>query len=557
MIYTADFETTTDPNDCRVWAVALCEVGNTNNFWYDNSIDSLMDFCYRHEKNLTLYFHNLKFDGEFIIYWLFHHGYKFVKDRKDLCTKSFTTLISDRNVFYTIKICFLKTDKEEKYVEILDSLKILPMGVEQIAKTFGLKISKLIIDYKEYRPVGHKLSKEEIAYIKNDVTIVAQAIEKLHDLELKKMTTGANALFDYKKGISVKKFNKLFPKPQYDYEVRQSYRGGFTYLNPKFKSVDVGDGIVLDVNSLYPSVMYYEKMPYGEGIRFEGEYKYDKVYDLYIQLFSCQFELKKDKIPTIQLKNDLSFNPIEYLESSEGEYITLCMTNVDLKLFLEQYDVYDITYHSGWKFKSSDQLFRRYIDKWNNVKIQATIDGNKGLRQIAKLMLNSLYGKFALNPNVRSKYPYLGDDDIIHYTNGKEEKRNPIYIPVGTFITSWARNKTIRSAQSVYDRFIYADTDSLHLVGTHLPDNLEISETKLGAWKLENEFTRARFLRQKSYIEEINGELKITCAGMPKGCYQYVNWDNFKIGNQFDGKLRISHTQGGIVLLDSPHTLRE
>ena len=117
MIYTADFETTTDPNDCRVWAVALCEVGNTNNFWYDNSIDSLMDFCYRHEKNLTLYFHNLKFDGEFIIYWLFHHGYKFVKDRKDLCTKSFTTLISDRNVFYTIKICFLKTDKEEKYVE--------------------------------------------------------------------------------------------------------------------------------------------------------------------------------------------------------------------------------------------------------------------------------------------------------------------------------------------------------------------------------------------------------------------------------------------------------
>lgn len=53
--------------------------------------------------------------------------------------------------------------------------------------------------------------------------------------------------------------------------------------------------------------MKYEKMPYGDPIYFEGQYKEDKIYDLYIQHISCEFELKKGKIPTIQLKNTPRF----------------------------------------------------------------------------------------------------------------------------------------------------------------------------------------------------------------------------------------------------------
>ena len=299
-------------------------------------------------------------------------------------------------------------------------------------------------------------------------------------------------------------------------------------------------------------------------------------------MFSCYFELKKDKIPTVQLKHSLSFVPTEYLTSSNGECVTLCMTNVDLELFLKHYDVYGIDYLSGWKFHASNTCFREYIDLWNSVKVEATKTGNKGLRTIAKLMLNNLYGKFALNPNVRSKVPYLSEDGIVRYALGEKETRKAVYIPVGVFVTSWARYKTITSAQSVYDRFIYADTDSLHLVGTELPENLEISDTKLGAWKLEAQFIRARFLRQKSYIEdtiqndkdiekfiaenpdlihhvnyETNSILKITSAGMPSSCYQYVTWDNFKSGNSFEGKLKINHVNGGIVFTEQPHTLKK
>lgn len=554
MLYTADFETTTDPADCRVWAYGICEIGNPDNFQYGNSINGFMEWA-KKEKKVTTYFHNLKFDGEFILCWLFEHGFKLVVDRRDLTDNTFTTLISDKGQFYSMEICFKRREKERESLTIYDSLKILPFSVADIAKGFNLPISKLEIDYHETREIGHELTQQEIDYLRNDVDIVARALNTLFEQGLTKMTQGSNALYDYKQTVGTKNFNKWFPIPDYDSDIRQSYKGGFTYLNPKFKELDLTEGIVLDVNSLYPSVMYYRPLPYGEGIFFKGKYKPDKIYNLYVQMFTCQFELKQGYIPTIQLKNNLSFIPTQYLESSDGEDVTLCLTNVDLELFMEHYNVYNIEYHSGWKFKSTIGLFKDYIDKWNKIKMESTLNGNKAMRTLAKLMLNALYGKFALNPNVQSKLPWY-DNGVIKYKLGEKKTREPIYIPVGTFITAWARYKTISSAQKVYDRFVYADTDSLHLVGTEIPDMLEIDPVKLGAWKHESTFTRARFLRQKSYIEEIDGMLKITCAGMPDRCYKYVTWDNFHTGATYSGKLGMTHVNGGIVLKDIPFSIK-
>lgn len=553
-LFTADFETTTDPTDCRVWACGICEIGNPDNFTYMNDIDGFIEWS-RKQRNVTTYFHNLKFDGEFILCWLFENGFKFVAERRDLEKNTFTTLISDKGQFYSMEICFDRKGKEKDCLTIYDSLKILPFSVADIAKGFNLPISKLEIDYNETRKKGHILTKEEVNYLRNDVEIMARALHILFEQGLTKMTQGSNALFDYKRTVGTKNFNKWFPIPDYDSDIRQSYKGGFTYLNPKYKEIDLQDGIVLDVNSLYPSVMYYKPLPYGEGIFFKGKYEPDKIYNLHVQMFTCQFELKPGYIPTIQLKNNLAFVPTQYLESSDGEDVTLCLTNVDLELFFEHYNVYNIEYHSGWKFKSTVGLFKEYIDKWNTVKIESSLNGNKAMRTLAKLMLNALYGKFALNPNVQSKIPWY-DNGVVKYKLGEKETRDPIYIPVGTFITAWARYETISSAQKVYDRFVYADTDSLHLIGTEIPVMLEVDPVKLGAWKHESTFTRARFIRQKSYIEEIGGELNITCAGMPERCYPYVTWDNFHTGSSYDGKLGMTHVNGGIVLNDIPFSIK-
>lgn len=288
--------------------------------------------------------------------------------------------------------------------------------------------------------------------------------------------------------------------------------------------------------------MYDKKLPFGEPVFFEGKYKNDKVYDLYVQMITCSFKLKKDKIPTIQIKNNRSFfRGNEYLESSQNEIVCLVLTNIDLKLFLEHYNVYDLEFVSGWKFKSISGLFTEYIDKWIKVKNEATISGNKGQRTLAKLMLNSLYGKFATSLDVQSKIPYLEDDGIIHYYLSEKEQKDGIYIPVGAFITSYAREKTIRTSQAIKDYSIkkygkdlyyYSDTDSIHtgLSIEELKKFCDIDNVKLGSWKHEGTFTRAKFIRQKCYLEEIDGAIQITCAGMPKSCYDFVEWETFKTG---------------------------
>lgn len=593
MLLTADFETTTDENDCRVWAWGLCEIGNPQFFEYGNNMESFFDYMEK-SKNSTFYFHNLKFDGEFILVYLFEHGFKHVIDRKDEDSKTFTTLISDGGQFYSMKIIFEKKGKKTKYVQIYDSLKILPFSVEQIAKGFNLPIQKLELDYKATREPGHVLTPDEVDYLRNDVDIVARALKVLFDQGLDKMTQGSNALHDYKRTVGQKSFERWFPVPDYDYDVRQSYKGGFTYLNPVYKDVDIGEGLVLDVNSLYPSIMHDKPLPFGDGIYFEGQYQHDSLYNLYVQMFTCQFDLKEGYIPTIQLKHNLAFIPTQYISSSGDEEVTMCLTSVDLELFFEHYNVYNIEYHSGWKFKSTMGLFTEYIDKWTKVKIESTRNGNKAMRTLAKLMLNALYGKFGLNPNVQSKIPYY-DSGVIRYSKGEKEVRQPIYIPVATFITAWARHKTIASAQKVYNMFAYADTDSLHLElklpaelsklsndeleklttadlqkhGVPIPDDFVIDPYALGAWKVESRFTRARFIRQKSYIEDWNppetwdnpslydpGLLHITCAGMPSQCYKFVNWDNFREGATYTGKLQPKHVPGGIVLKDTEFTIR-
>jgi hypothetical protein len=577
--YVADFETITDPDDCRVWAYGIHGIENLDYFTYGNDLDDFMGY-FEYNDNFNVYFHNLAFDGVFIIVWLFNHGFQWVADRKDSKTRTFTTLISDKGLYYSIKVYFTKDGKKTNTVTFFDSLKILPFDLDTVAKGFGLP-RKLDLDYDKFREIGHRITAEELEYLRNDCFVIASALNTMFSQGLDKMTQGSNALHDYKTRLTPLLFKRYFPVPDYDEDVRRSYKGGFTYLKPEYSEIDFKEGLVLDVNSLYPSVMYYKPLPYGEGQFFTGKYEDDELYPLYVQRFECQFELKKNHIPSIQIKNNIRyFIPTQYLTSSGDEMVVLTLTSVDLKLFFEHYDVYNIEYFSGWKFKASTGMFRDYIDHWIQIKIQATIDENFAMRTLAKLMLNALYGKFALNPRVASKRPFL-NDGVLKYVDLEPEIREPIYIPVGTFITSWARYTTITAAQTVYDRFIYADTDSLHLIGTEEPEGLEIDPVKLGAWKHESDFVRARYLRQKSYIETevitdkafkkmepeeqklcfyldgIRVKEKITCAGMPKSCYNHVNWNNFHIGAVFDGKLTKKNVKGGIVLNSVDFTIKK
>lgn len=599
--FVADFETTTREEDCRVWAWAICEVGNVDNVIIGNNIADFMEWC-KNQKNVTVLFHNLRFDIQFVFSWLFANGYKHADKPADRDSNTFSTLISDLGLYYSAEVIFYRKGKNIKKVTFQDSYKLLPMSVDAIAKAFKMPYQKLKIDYKAHDdlPEGAPLTAEEEEYITHDVKIVAKAVEYLHVQGLDKMTIGACALAEYKRITTKKYFNLWFPiqNEWFFKDIKQSYKGGWVHLNPRFREKTIGRGLALDANSLYADRMRDCLLPYGTPIYFKGEYKQDDLFPLYIQTIRCSFELKKGKIPTIQLKNSLSFESNEYLTSSGDREVVLCLTSVDLKLFFEHYDVYNPQYISGWKFKGATDLFTEYVDKWSANKIKAKEEGNAGLYLISKLFLTSLYGKFGTGIETRAKIPRVDDEGKVYLERGELETKDSVYLPTASFITSYARLKTIEAAQKIEDNFysgksrarwVYSDTDSVHVSlngedkETFLKNcGLEIHDTDLGAWKLETEFIKAKFIRQKCYMEqeiiteaEYNEGIKsdapkiyskdengfyrnkITVAGMPSTCHNEVTFRKFRVGATFTGKKQPIIVNGGVVLKDVDFTIVE
>lgn len=198
--YVADFETINNKNDCRVWLAAIVEIG-TNDVKIFTNLDEFMNNI---PSDSTIYFHNLRFDGEFILNWLFRHGFDSTTNR-NIEKNQIYTLIDDMRKWYTVKF------NNGSVITLIDSLKIIPLPVEKIPKAFGLEECKGSIDYNAERPLGYSPTPEEIEYVKHDVIIVAKALQFMFDNKLKKITQGANALADYKIIIGSKRFQKAVP----------------------------------------------------------------------------------------------------------------------------------------------------------------------------------------------------------------------------------------------------------------------------------------------------------------------------------------------------------
>lgn len=564
--YVADFETTTTPEDVRVWAFCLVDIETSETVLIGNDIADLLEFL--RNKNTVVYYHNLRFDAEFWLSYLLLNGFKYAKTKQ---AGTFETSITEEGIFYSLTIYFKQMKKRYHKVVFYDSLKKLPFKVSQIAKAFELEDQKGKIDYKAYRPKGHQLTEAEKDYIVKDCRIVAQALNTQFEKGLTKMTNASDAMNGYKKIIGLNRFDEWFPvfPIELDTDIRRAYKGGFTYLNPKYKDKRVKGGLVFDVNSLYPYCMHDCLLPYSYPMFFEGKYKPDPVYPLYIVHMRCTFKLKDGHIPCLQLKNNRRYVETEYLTTSvdaQGidEPVELYLTNVDYQLLIDHYVLDEEEYINGWKFRGAVGMFNDYIDYWMHIKETTT----GGQRQLAKLQLNSLYGRFALNPRCYEKVPYLDENGVVRYEvintdkkalkygAKKPELREPVYTAMGCFITAYAREKTIRSAQRLYDRFIYADTDSLHICGTEIPEGLEIHSTRLGAWKNEGTFTDSLYIRAKTYLETINGKLHVTCAGMPDNVKEQVTYENFHSGSTFEGKLVPKRYKGGVILQETTFTIK-
>lgn len=542
-VFAADFETTTQEDDCRVWSWGICPVKEAplrDEVTMGRSIFSFIEFL--EGKEFIVYFHNLKFDGTFIIYYLLTNGWKWVKQ---LSPRTFTTIISKDSKFYSITMQW----PNGKMVVFKDSLKKLPMSIARIAKSFKLPMAKGWIDYDLERPVDYVPTPEELDYQANDVMILASALHLQLKQGMDSLTIGADSLAEFKKLMGTQCFNNTFPILDEDTDscIRKAYRGGWCYPAKRFQKEIVGPVKVYDYNSLYPSMMYDSLLPYGVPIPFIGEPVYDETHPIWVSSATITAKLKVDHLPCIQIKNHSVFIETEYLEVID-EPTTLSFTSVDWALWNEQYDIEVYSWDGGYYFSAGVDFFKEYIDKWMDIKMNST----GGLREIAKLHLNSLYGKFATNPNVTSRHPELVDGKVKLIMN-ELEKRSPVYTPMGCFITAYARATTIRAAQNNYDTFAYADTDSLHLITDKEPD-LHVDPVALKAWKHEYDADYALFWRPKAYIERrvVDGDslYETHIAGLPRAVTANVRFCDLHDGARFGGKKVPCNVAGGVVLRD-------
>lgn len=583
--FACDFETTVDNDTSKqekteVWSACFCEIG-TEEVVIMNSINQFMNYWLKAQnENVTLFFHNLKFDGSFILDWLYHNTqYKEASQgeiekgtfnflpKKQMPAYSYSYLISSMGQWYSITI-----KGKDHIITIKDSLKLMPFSLADIGKAFKTKHQKLEMEYKGKRYAGCKISKDEEEYIKNDVLVMSEALQFMFNEGHNKMTIGSCCVSEYKNIFKhselglMNEWEEIFPnmkkieldKRQFDAfnadeYIRKSYRGGWCYLVKGKENKVFHNGVTADVNSLYPSMMHSEsgnyypigKPNFWKGNKIPAQAKGKNKY--FFIRFKCRFKIKDGYLPFVQIKGNWLYKPNEMLETSDiydidsdtyvskytvngKEYDTtqiLTMTQVDYYRFLEFYNVFDFEILDGCWFYSAIGLFDDYINKYKKIKQES----QGAMRTLAKLFLNNLYGKLATSDNASYKVAYLKDDGVIGFKTVESHDKNTVYIPCGSAITSASRDFTIRTAQANYygadkDGFIYADTDSIHCnVSRDALRNVPVHPSDFCKWKLESFWDEAIFVRQKTYIEHITHEdekpidttyYNIKCAGMPK-----------------------------------------
>lgn len=529
----------------------MCEIGKIENYYFGDTVSELMTILEYSGESYKIYGIDLKYYGEFIFSFLYENEFRLIKDKKERENKTFTCLIGENGKLYSIDIYFNIEGKKKIKTTFYDIRNILDLDIDDICEDFlGERYNTNI--------------EKEFFKIKYDAEILAKSIEILLTMGVDRMTIGSAALAEYKRTVDFERYYPILKEEIHRY-LANSYKGGFVYLNPIYKSKLVRHGIVLDYNSGYPYVLKNCDLPYGEPIYFEGEYQKDRLYNLYITTFYAEFELKEGKLPTVQIKEDNEYNPTEYVTSSNGDPILLTMTNIDLELFYENYDISYIRFENGFKFRSISGLFDEYIDYWYEQKLKAKEEGNSSMYLLAKKMLNALYGKFGTSIDVINKYPYLCDDGSIEYIRTPKTTREPVYIATAAFTTAYVRDRLIRDCQKVRDysikkynkdMYIYSDTDCISslLPEEDLREIFNISKDELGAFKIEDKFTKGRYIKAKCYIleKEENKELKATVAGLAQRYMENkkanIKFNDFKSGIEIDsGAVEYRHVKGGVI----------
>lgn len=623
----------------RVWAWGLLDI-QTGEYQDGNDISTFMDRILTDKAVYDIGFHNLKFDGSFIIPKLFKVGYKYLPNADFMDKWSngddmgglFTHNITTMGQWFSIIIA--KNSNVNKstpsFIHIWDTAKLFPnTKLKELAVQYNTSVVKIEESqefYERIRPEGYQMDEEERLYLKHDCIVLAEALNK--QLErygtiyrtqagkafhfFKQSCTDEAGSLNYKQkyeGIQqwgvpkiegledyagailrrlpyavkrkvnesgvklIDKFDYYLPDYHTWLDIKKSYTGGISYVNPHYieRSVN-GDITVIDVNSMYPYCLKAFPIPFGRFIKNEGEPDMDKE-GVWIACARVSFKLKSEhNLPCIQIKERYgrewlreSTDYRKYGEEDMFNEDVIFFTSVDYETYRENYEftVHRWIYHyyfpnyankDGKAFieplykakQNADNIMTRIkkekpdMYKTDPEYIRAKLD-----RTEAKILMNSAYGKHGTKYFLYSKDSvFTSPDEPVQYVAETKLSRDPdkepshYYCPYAAFVTAYARRMLVTAWNTFGGRALYCDTDSIHFLGTpdDIPAELEslVDREKsgaLGLWAIEDVFKKGRYIRSKSYIEvKADGEACITCAGATPEIKALMNWETFRVG---------------------------
>ena len=443
-------------------------------------------------------------------------------------------------------------------IDFRDSAKKMPGDLKSLGKSIGLP--KLESPRGDFSPgwsktLDYSEDSDDWIYIDRDAQIVAVAMRKLYRLGATKATASGDAWHfvkeslreipgtdGKKKYIDNLKWPDLFPMLPIDLDraLRVGYFGGLNISYHKGVN-EARPGVPLtheDKHNMYGGIMYDSPLPYGLPIISDNPPANTDM--LYIKHCMIKLKLKDGRFPWLQFKNMLDCQledikpgePIKYCK----EWHEMILTSVDLDLLAEWYDIEEAPFFSPkyWIFRSKIGVIKSHLDRWTEVKESS----EKGSLEYihAKLMINSVYGRYALAPETEIVHlAYDEDEDIWRWESEQGiNEDNDAYLPFSMFVTAWARKSLLDNCLAVgCDNVIHCDTDSVIHYGPEAEDTPNVIHgDHVGTWGTESRPLKILEGGFKRYIEIFNEPVRslkdigMACAGVP----QKVNNDGVPVG---------------------------
>jgi len=402
-------------------------------------------------------------------------------------------------------------------VAFKDSFCLLPQSLNALAKGFGFKPK---LDYDDYEE--HKDKKKLYAYVKYDCELLHAVIQEFkRQIPAEPRLTLASTALAIWRGMYPKLWKWLrqhkLTKAAREF-AREGYYGGRVEV---FRQMGAGL-CYYDVNSMYPAVML-DPVPWGYwewvGKSFAGGAWARNLPGLYM----ANVLVPPMNIPPLPIKRGgkLIF-PIGRLTGVWTQIELAYAVSIGCKVK---------KIHRALVFKETKSIFSDYVDRFWKMKAEGT--GAK--RTIAKLLLNSCYGKFgqrceytsicgpkeAMNRIRAGESIEVFDRELGLYLVEEISTRDFIRPEIAAYITARARvrlHKAIRFLELRDFNVYYCDTDSIVVDGeikNCLRDEFRVGR-KLGQWKLEKKITEGVFLAPKTYVLLFaDGRIETALKGIP------------------------------------------